>query len=390
MRINEIEARLAAIEKQLRDQSAVLSAEELDKLEKEVDALEEERSQLRDVEKRRTDMLGRIAKGTAPGAHIVRTFGDPSKDDEEDEPENVYASPEYRTAWLKRLRGLKLTAKEERAYSNVTGSGAEVIPTVIAQKIIEKIEEQVPLLGDITLMHVKGSVKFAIEGTDNDAGIHAENSTMTAAEDGLIEVALSGYEIVKLVQISDTVKTMSMKGFESWIIKMLAKSISRKINAYIVSGTGSSQPTGIEKANTWGNSNSITVGKTASLTKENVLALIGMLDEGYDSDAKFVMSKKTLFNDFMPLQDNAKAPIITREGKNYFVYGYPVRINKNVPLHEAYLGDLEQLVGNLAEDVTVHTDYEIKSNSYLYSGVAIFDCKPATGAAFVKLVKAAA
>ena len=31
--------------------------------------------------------------------------------------------------------------------------------------------------------------------------------------------------------------------------------------------------------------------------------------------------------------------------------------------------------------------YDIDTNSYKYSGIAIFDCTPAIGEAFVKLVK---
>ena len=34
--------------------------------------------------------------------------------------------------------------------------------------------------------------------------------------------------------------------------------------------------------------------------------------------------------------------------------------------------------------------YDIDTNSYKYSGIAIFDCAPAIGEAIVKLVKASA
>ena len=100
------------------------------------------------------------------------------------------------------------------------------------------------------------------------------------------------------------------------------------------------------------------------------------------------MSKKTLFNDFMPLQDNAKNDIVTREGRSYYVYGYPVLIDSRVTEHEAYFGDLKKYVANLAEAVNVKTDFDIDTNSNKYLGVAIFDGAPALGEAFVKLAKA--
>ena len=169
---------------------------------------------------------------------------------------------------------------------------------------------------------------------------------------------------------------------------MLVESIADKISNMIINGTGSSQAKGIEKANTWGDTNSVSVAKTGSLTAANVQTLIGLLGGGYDANAKFIMSKKTLYTDFMPLQDNSKNDIVTREGRNYYVYGYPVLIDSRVTEHEAYLGDLKKYIGNLAESVNVKADFDIDTNSNKYLGVAIFDGAPALGEAFVKLVKA--
>ena len=44
----------------------------------------------------------------------------------------------------------------------------------------------------------------------------------------------------------------------------------------------------------------------------------------------------------------------------------------------------------LAENIGVKSAYDIDTNSYKYSGIAIFDCAPAIGEAIVKLVKATA
>ena len=246
------------------------------------------------------------------------------------------------------------------------------------------------MLNEVTLLHVKGAVKFAVEGTNNDAAIHAENAAITAAADTFTTVTLTGYEIIKLVQISDTVMTMSIAAFESWIVNMLAEAIARKIEDLIINGTGTNQPKGIDKANTWGATNSVSVGASASLTAANVQALIGLLNAGYDRNAKFSMSKKTLFTDFMPLQDNSKNHIVTVQGNNYFVYGYPVLLSDYVKDHEAFLGDFKKVCANLAENIGVKNAYDINTNSYKYSGIAIFDCQPAIGEAIVKLVKATA
>lgn len=89
----------------------------------------------------------------------------------------------------------------------------------------------------------------------------------------------------------------------------------------------------------------------------------------------------------MPLQDTSKNHIVTVQGNSYFVYGYPVLLSDYVKEHEAFLGDFKKVCANLAEDINVKNAYDIDTNSYKYSGIAIFDCTPAIGEAFVKLVK---
>lgn len=385
MRIKEIEACLAAIKKEIEERGDAMKAEEIDALEKETKELTEERAGLIAAAEKRNGILDNIAKG---GGVSVRSFG--KKEEDNTDPDDPFGTPEYRSAWLKNLRRLPLTDAEKRAYANASGTGAEVVPTQTANEIISKVKKLAPMLNEVTLLHVKGAVKFVVEGTNNDAAIHTENAAITPAADTLTTVTLSGYEIVKLVQISDTVMTMSIAAFESWIVDMLAEAIARKVEDFFINGTGTSQPKGIDKANTWGATNSVTVGASASLTAANVQTLIGLLNAGYDRNAKFVMSKRTLFTDFMPLQDNSKNHIVTVQGNSYFVYGYPVLLSDYVKEHEAFLGDFKKVCANLAESINVKNAYDIDTNSYKYSGIAIFDCQPAIGEAFVKLVKATA
>lgn len=383
MRIKEIEARLAAIKQEIEERGDAMKAEEIDALEKETKELTEERAGLIAAAEKRNGILDNIAKS---GGVSIRSFG--KKEEDNADPDDPYGTPEYRSAWLKNLRRLPLTDAEKRAYANASGTGAEVVPTQTANEIISKVKKLAPMLNEVTLLHVKGAVKFVVEGTNNDAAIHTENAAITPAADTLTTVTLSGYEIVKLVQISDTVMTMSIAAFESWIVDMLAEAIARKVEDFFINGTGTSQPKGIDKANTWGATNSVSVGASASLTAANVQTLIGLLNAGYDRNAKFVMSKRTLFTDFMPLQDTSKNHIVTVQGNSYFVYGYPVLLSDYVKEHEAFLGDFKKVCANLAESINVKNAYDIDTNSYKYSGIAIFDCTPAIGEAFVKLVKA--
>ena len=376
-RLKEIEARKAEIRTLLEDTEKDVDLtkinEELDSLNKEQATIEERAAIARSLEK------GDTTPDKEEQAPTV-------EDKEERGGENM--NKEYRSAYLKKLRGLELNEAEKRDFT-VSGAGA-VIPVETADEIIKKIKDQAPLLNEITLLNVKGSVKFAVEGVKTDAAKHTENATISADNDTLVTVSLNGYEVTKKIQVSDSVATMSNDAFEDWLTSMIAEMLADKIVYLIIKGSGSDEATGVEKANTWGATNSVTVGKSASLTEANVQALIGMLKAGYGKNAKFLMNNETLFNDFMPLQNLAKNSIVTEKDGTYYVYGKEVMLSDDVAAHEAYLGNFKKYVGNLSEDITVVSGFDIDTNSYKYLGKAIFDGKVAIGEAFVKLVKATA
>jgi len=299
-------------------------------------------------------------------------------------------SAEYRNAFLNKLRGIELNEAEKRAFTTAVGSAEAVIPTVTQNRIVEVIKQQAPLLAEINLLNVPDGVRIPVEDVVSAAIVHTENATITASGDTLKYVDLFGYEITKLLQISKSVMKMSVEAFETWLANNLGKSLASKITSLIISGSGTGEAEGIDTI-TWDATNSVTVALAGSLTNANVTTLIGLLSGGYDANGKFLMSKKTLFNDFMPLKDASKNDLVTREGSNYFIYGYPVMLDERITLHEAILGDfMAGYYGNMPEDMNVTTAFDIDTNSYKYLGAGMFDGKPALSTAFVKLVKATA
>ena len=329
MTLKEIETRLAAIAQEVETDGA-----DLDALENEAKDLKEQRSALLAKAEQRNRILGTVAGMTGtpvttnPTPVETRDFASMTR-------EELLASPEYRTAWAKNILRRDMTDAEKRAFTIAASSAGPAIPTELADEILKKAQQHAPLLSEITLMHVPGGVP----------------------------------------------------AFEAWLVDQLAESLARKIVQRILTGTGSSQATGVDKANTWDATNSVTVAKASALTTTDVLNLIGLLPGGYDAGAKFVMSKKTLFADFLPLQDKAKNDIVRLEGGTYYVQGYPVLLDDYVTLHEAYLGNFRKYVGNMGEEITVTSDFDLPTNSYQFLGSCMFDGKPALGEAFRKLIK---
>lgn len=392
-RKKEILARMADIRATLEGTEA-LSEEQIDALETEARNLEAELAQI----ERRAQLAAGIATGTVetrtpvvnPVLGNTNTPGEP--EDGEDETRSIVDSPEYRSAWLKNIRSIKLNKAEQRAMTTAAASAGAAIPTITANKIIEKVGQYCPMLDRIDLLRVPGGVSIPTEGTTVEAQNHTEGATISGDDDTLGSVVLSAYEVTKLVTISKSVERMSINAFEAWLVKKIAREIAKKISKLIFLGTGTNQAQGVN-AITWNATNSVTVAANASVTEANVTILVGLLDGDYDDGAEWYMKKQTFFSDFHPLMNNSKNNLVTYDpasGK-YRIMGYDVNFDSRLTLHEAILGNFPLgYAGNMPEDITVTSAFVTRENSYDFLGCAMFDGKVQATEAFVKLVKATA
>ena len=385
----EIAARKAEIRKLLTDDKNA----DIDALEKELRELNEEDAGL----EKRQAIERMLNSGSAMGNPIENPVAARSLPVEDTEKL-------YRSAWLKTLQGKSLTddekrVYEQRAYSTAANSALPIIPETTANQIIKKMYEVAPILERCRIFHVPGNMKFAVEGTNDDAALHTENAAITPAGDSLASVNLTGYEIVKLVKASRACSEMALSAFESYVVEIIAESIARKIENYIFTGTGSNQPGGVKTAGkgTSGaytdNTDQITVAAAGSLSEANVVALYGMLGDGYERNAVWCMRKATFFSDFFPLMNKSKNNLIEFANGRYYIMGNEVYFTGSVPADEAYLGDFSYIIGNYSQDITVVKSEHsgLATNSIDFLGSCVFDSKPAAGlGAFVHLAKAGA
>jgi len=383
-RLKEINARRAEIRALLEGDGDV----DLDALTRELDDLDAEEATL--IQRRKA--LERLNGGNVPTPSRVpnpitrATEGEDNHNTEEEETT-------YRSAWLKHLQGKTLTDAEKRSLearsiSSATDSGGPAIPEQTQNEIIRKLKKIVPLLDEITLLQVAGNVRFTVENSVNAATApHTENTLITASPDSLISVSLGGYEIVKLIRISDTVATMSINAFEGWLTDNLSESVSVVIENWIINGTGIDQPKGIASARTWTNNTSAVQWASTTPTYAEICKTVSLLPAGYDRNAKWLMNKKTFWNKIQAIRDDGKAPIV-KDDKNggWIVLGYPVLISDYVEDNVLYLGDLKKIVGNLAKGINVASSAAsgFAYNAIDYRGTAIFDCDVAIAEAFVK------
>ena len=380
-RMQEINARKAELRSMLEGSSEV----DLDAIEKELRDLDTE---FKELEKRKATIDG-INAGTIPAVEIPNPVTARAAD-------TFDQDKEYRSAWLKNLQGTALTENEQRAYSTAANSALPAIPESTANEIIKKMYEVAPILQRCKIFHVPGNFKFAVEGTNSDAALHTENASITAANDSLGSVSLTGYEIVKLVKASRATVNMTINAFESYIVEIIAEAIARKIENYIFVGTGSNQPGGVANGGKGSNgaytagTDQVTVAASANVAEADITTLYGMLASGYERNAVWAMSKATFFAYFYALMNKSKNNLIEFANGKYYIMGCEVYFTGSLAMGVAYLGDFSYIVGNYSQDITVVKSEHsgLATNSVDYLGSCVFDSKAIAGlGAFVKFVK---
>ena len=264
-RLKEIESRKAEIKSKVE---TLTDIEEIRKLTEEVDALNVEERDLTERETRK-----QIADGIQNGTIEAKNIDLKKEEIKMEEKKFGIETKEFRSAFLKRLMGKELSV-EERAI--VTAENVEgAIPTSTQNSIFEKVVKKAPMLDEITLLNVKGNVSFAVEGARPDGADHEEGATIAESAINLVKVDLAGTEIVKLVTISETVKTMTIDAFEDWLTDMLADSIANAVESKIF--------TALE-------SNGAQLAKAVSA--DSIREAVGTLPAAYDNGAKWYVNKK--------------------------------------------------------------------------------------------------
>jgi HK97 family phage major capsid protein len=379
-RLKEIEARLAQIKVELEKEGA-----DIDALEQEVKTLTEERKQLLEKIEKRNKIIKDIADGA--GTPVPNYLPTEERKDEPKGPD----SPVYRSAFLKTLLGQPLTEAEKREFTLVPPTAAAVVPTQTYNKIFDQMTKIAPMLNNITLLRVPGNLTLAVQGVRNPAQPHQELAAVNPAADTLVSVTLTGFEFIKVLRISATIRAMAIDAFEDWLAKTLGEDLAVAIDGEIINGPTVSG--NISQAQAWvpfGQPGGNYVQYAGNISYQDITNCIGLLPSAFDANAKWLMNKATFYQQIMQIVDgngNLIAIQSLADGGAWRIMGYPVLIDDNVDAGVVYFGDFTKVVGNLSQDIRVESSAEsgFLNNAIDFRGTAIFDCNIAQPTAITKI-----
>lgn len=384
-RLEEIAKRKQEIRSLLEKKDNKLN---LDEIEKELRELDEKEKEIR----RRQEIIEGMNNSTLttkrqkPGEATNRANG------------NIYDSEEYRNAFMNYVcRGVAIP-KEYRAdaVTQTTDIGA-LVPPVTLNKIIEKIEAYGMILPLVTRTAYKtgmviptSSVKpvatWVAEGAGSDKQKKALDGTITFGH----------FKLRCAVAVTLETDQMAYSAFETTLVNNIVEAMAKALEAAIISGTGSGQPTGILKDDSKGAKLQV-----SALDYQTLVNAEAELPMEYENGAVWCMTKKT-FMQFTGMVDKNGQPIARVNygigGKlERILLGRTVKLTNYIDTFNASLeaGKVFAFLYNFA-DYTLNTNFQIGIKTYedndtddiIRKTIMVCDGKPIIYDSLVKLVKA--
>lgn len=336
-RIEEIEARLAAIDGEID----AASGEALTALETEVAELTAERQQIMDDIQTRQQLRTDIAAGKVSGTIIEERTEEETKMEERT---FTLASEEYRSAFLKSLRGEELTEVESRAFTFLTSNTTAPLPEVMQNQIIDLIGEAHPIVADVYTMHAHTAIAIPVaKSIAADAGKTTEGEDSNELELTFTDITLSGDDYTADVKLSYKMRNMAIPAFEDYLVTQISARLGAKIAADIVAGIKAGMAEG----------NKIATG----VNYANVCAGFGELKRV--GTVVVYGTRKGVYNKLVGMVDSNKRPIfqqpITASAAGA-ILGAVIKFEDALGDTELLIGDPKKYLQNVVAPVMIETD----------------------------------
>lgn len=350
-RIEEIEARMAAIADELENEGA-----DIDALETEVRSLKAEKTQIMEAAEKRNRLKTEVAGGAGT---VVRRFASDKVE------ERVYGadSMEYRNAFLKNLLNQEMTKEERAAFVHTTANTSAVLPTTMLNTVWDLVSQRHAIMGDITIYRT-GTILEVVKHTaiaQGAAKTVAENAANDDEQNTFVKVTLSGKDFAKCVDISYAMERMSVDALEQYLIDEISASLGDALADDVIAQIGTDMTSG----------NKVNSAANDTLTFKELAALFGKLKRV--SAVTVYATRATIYNHLVGMVDTTGRPIFqpsAQAGQEGVILGAQIKVEDSVADNVILIGDGRRFVYNMVQDIMIESDKDIKKHVTTYSGYA--------------------
>jgi len=338
--------------------------------------LEEAQAQLDKIEKEERAKKDEVpANAKLVNGNVVGAFGMRAAAVDHD-------SVEFRTAFMNYvLKNQPIPAEMREDVNTKTTDVASVIPTVIVNRIVEKITSCGMILPEITRTAFAAGVVVPTSSTKPSASWVNEGASSYKQKKTTGSVTFSHFKLRCEISMSMEVGTMALDVFETTFVRNVADAMIVALEKAVLAGTGSGQPTGILHGTL--TSYEVTSEKTSGVTYGDLIAMEAKLPVEYEATAKWFMTKAQYLA-FVGMVDTAGQPIARVD---HGIDGKPARmlLGREVIIHPyatemgSYLAGLynfKDYVLNTIYDMGIQKKQDWDTEDLLTKAVMGVDGKP--------------
>lgn len=273
---------------------------------------------------------------------------------DDETPKTPEEKEEQRSVEETERRAFETLIRENRTSGNVTKTdNGAVIPTTIANQIIEKVKQLAPLYALATKFNVKGKLTFPVAGEDFTTGYHDEFTALASQKTVFDSVALDGFLAGALSKVSNSLINNSQFDIVSYVVNKIAQSVAEFLEKELI--TGKTKINGV--LDLTGNAKTVTKFETTAdlPTVDELIALQVAVPQQYQAGCMWLVSNKTLVA-LRQLKDGNNRYLLQDDITNGFGYsllGKPVMVSDNMTDTNVVYGDFSAMYVNVHEDASV-------------------------------------
>lgn len=351
-RLQEIQARLAEINAALDN----ATGEALTALETEARSLMAEKATIEAEIQSRQQLRSNIAAGLVTGQVIEPAAPTPQVN-------FTPASEEYRSAFLKHLRGEEMNDVERRAFTFMTTNTTAPLPEVMQNRIIDLIGEAHPIVADVYILGSHTAITIPVAKTiAADAGKTAEGADSNELEITFDDITLAGDDYTANVTLTYKMQNMAIPAFEDYVISKIAERLGAQLAAEIVTNIKAKMAAG-NKVATGVNYTNICAG-FGELKRVGTVVVYG--------------TRKGVYNKLVGMVDSQKRPIFQQAitaGTAGTLLGCTIKFEDAVGDTELLIGDPKKYLQNVVAPIIIESDKDLKNHTIVCSG---YTCQEGT------------
>lgn len=288
-------------------------------------------------------------------------------------------------------RAFEAFLREQRDGEMTKGDNGAVIPTTIANRIIDTVKQIAPVYALTTKFAVKGKLQFPVAKDAITTGYQEEFTDIASSAVGFTNVELDGYLIGALSKVSVSLINNAQFDIVSYVVNKIAQSIAEFLEKELL--VGATKIKGITNATYEGAGVKKVESAAAAITADDLIDTQAAIKMNVQTGCQWLMNQAML-TEVRKLKDNNGQYILNpdvRTGFGYELLGKPVMISDEMPADTIVYGDWSAMYVNIHEDVNIRQLNEVYAAQHGVGFVAWaeLDAKLVELDKFAKLVKKA-